>query len=563
MIEFSTGATVKELEAGFVTHPRAVFSPDSKWMAGMFSENWTDVWRTSDWERTAPLEVNGVVAAFSPSSERVAVGFLPKRLPGAIGTGPVTLVTFEPSGGGNVQWMQGGPEDYFVTATRGVAWSRDGAVLGSANNGLELHVFGAGFGLFPKRRLGGNGSTLSGHGMAFSPEGQELAIADELVELWNIGTGEGRRLAPVNSLYDYSMSMDGTQIAVADNSGPAQVFSLPTLSHFQALPADERTLLTVSFSPRTNVVVAGGKYTWFQRPTVLAWRVGTEDPQSELPGSDETTGLRFFADGNWVLALGFGSRVAKLTEALTFEEIVGFPSARHGDVSPDGSLVVLASLDGGAITVYERSTREAKWSTWANSNQVQVVRFSPDGTKVAAGGEASYTQPVQPMDSDITVYDSASGELIARLRGHLDEVSGLVFAPDSEHLISSSLDRTIRVWKISEEKLLRTLLNDPWGASRLQLTSGGNTLFYIRGDGNVMSLDVTGAFEAAPRLEVQTDNGIVLKWSAHGAIVLERSVKLGGGANWVEETNVISAGEGHFEFAVPAGGEAGFFRLRQ
>jgi WD40 repeat protein len=293
--------------------------------------------------------------------------------------------------------------------------------------------------------------------------------------------------------------------------------------------------------------------------------VGMEGLPSELPGSERTTGLKFSQDGNWVLALGDGSRVARLTDDLAFEEVRSFPSARSGDISADGSLVVLAnsSIISGEITMFERSTRNAKWSLWANSNNVQVVRFSPDGKKVAAAGGGSYDQPARPVDSDITVYDSASGELIARLRGHEREVSGLVFGADSEHLISSSHDGTIRVWQVSEKKLLRTLIHDRRGASHLQLASNGTALFYVQGDGNLMSLDLTGAFDAGPRLEVRAENGVALRWTAGSGTVLERSAVLGAGANWVEETNVISKGEGNFEFAVPAGGEAGFYRLRQ
>ena len=65
--------------------------------------------------------------------------------------------------------------------------------------------------------------------------------------------------------------------------------------------------------------------------------------------------------------------------------------------------------------------------------QVTDFSFSPDGTRLAAGG-----------DGRIWIYDVASGAQFAMLSGYTEKVRALAFAPDNSLLASGSEDNTLR-----------------------------------------------------------------------------------------------------------------------
>ena len=65
-----------------------------------------------------------------------------------------------------------------------------------------------------------------------------------------------------------------------------------------------------------------------------------------------------------------------------------------------------------------------------------ALAFSPDGTRLAGGCR----------DNTIRLFDVASREQVAELRGHTDYVHAVAWSQDGTRLVSGSGEFTVRIW---------------------------------------------------------------------------------------------------------------------
>lgn len=79
------------------------------------------------------------------------------------------------------------------------------------------------------------------------------------------------------------------------------------------------------------------------------------------------------------------------------------------------------------------------------------VRYSPDGRFIAAAS----------TDYTVKIWEISNGKLLHVLRGHKDWVRNVKFSPDSKLIVSSGggSDKTIRLWTVKNGRLLKTIKN--------------------------------------------------------------------------------------------------------
>ncbi len=71
--------------------------------------------------------------------------------------------------------------------------------------------------------------------------------------------------------------------------------------------------------------------------------------------------------------------------------------------------------------------------------------------------------------------------------GHSDRVANVVFTPDGATMVSSGMDSTIRVWRVADRALLRTLSGPTMGVSALAISPDGSILASGDGAGRVVA----------------------------------------------------------------------------
>lgn len=104
--------------------------------------------------------------------------------------------------------------------------------------------------------------------------------------------------------------------------------------------------------------------------------------------------------------------------------------------SPDGDWVATASSDGSA-RVWDAASGNPLLPPWDHGKPVRAVAISPDGKRVATAAAAT-----------AWIRRAATGEIIARLDGHRENINHLAFSPDSSLLATASGDHTARIWSV-------------------------------------------------------------------------------------------------------------------
>lgn len=199
-----------------------------------------------------------------------------------------------------------------------------------------------------------------------------------------------------------------------------------------------------------TLVAAGGRPGQFG--TIQVWDLATHARSLELRGhSDAILSAALAADAR-TLATASYDRVVKvwdLAEARELRTLKEHTDAVYAlDLSPDGTTLATAAGDR-TVKWWEVATGRRLVSLSDATAELYAVAFSSDGSRIVAGG----------VDRIIRVWRvaGASASLERTAFAHDAPVLRLITSPDGRLLISSSEDRTIKLWSVDTLEPIRTL----------------------------------------------------------------------------------------------------------
>lgn len=262
------------------------------------------------------------------------------------------------------------------------------------------------------------------------------------------------------------------------------------------------------------------------QPTYAAW-AGITAPLATITTTAQLNTVAVSPDGK-LLAAGGVDNVISIWDLATYTLVRELEqSLQQPDTvnklafSPDGTLLASA---GTNIHLWNMATgklaREFS-SADGHTALVETLAFAPSGALLASGS----------IDQTIKIWRVDDGAVLRTLSGHTTAVMGVAFSPDSRLLASGAFDNVgeqrdaqVRLWRVDDGTLIRTLDGPTRGVLSVAFSPNGATLAAGSWDNSAYLWRVADG-TGAGRLEGSTTNGIYdLAFSPDGT-----SLAIGGG----------------------------------
>jgi WD40 repeat protein len=472
------------------------FSPDSSTLAAASTDGTVRLWHVADPARAtpdgAPLHTPGTYpnsVAFSPDGRTLAAGTEAGtvwmwRLPAAGG----------PAAGGAPTPLAGMPLRGPAASVSGVAFSPDGRELAASSKDFKVWLWRvAADRAIPDGAL--TGATNWANTVAFSPDGRSLAAGTSVanVLVWNMSTRKLTATLPHPQPVT-SVAWDGAgRVVAAGADGTVSLWALPSM-----VLATGSAPTQLAYGPGGRTLAVGGV------GSVQLWDTVTHTllTSRSLPPTDYANATVFRPSGaggallavavsNGTVALLNGSTLAPVTAPFTV--ITGSGAAESVAFSPDGRLLATGADDGTVrlfdVTDPARPRQVAIVRGVGADSPIYTVAFAPDGKTIAA---ASLNNVVQLWR--VTGADGLAPEA-PDLGGMASYPIGLAFSPDGRTLAIGNADKHVYLWNMADPARPRSLgapLSGPtsnvWAVA---FSPDGKTLAGSANDGTVWLWSMT------------------------------------------------------------------------
>ena len=146
--------------------------------------------------------------------------------------------------------------------------------------------------------------------------------------------------------------------------------------------------------------------------------------------------------------------------------------------------------------------------TIKTNSPIYSVAFSHDGIHIVSGS----------LDKSVRVWDASTGAALQQLNGHTDSVYSVAFSHDGIHIVSGSFDNSVRVWDASTGAALQQLNGHTGSVNSVAFSHDGIYIVSGSSDASVRVWDVsTGA--ALQQLNGHTEAIRSVAFSHDGCIV--------------------------------------------
>ena len=282
----------------------------------------------------------------------------------------------------------------------------------------------------------------------FSSGGDSIVSAsvNGVIYVWNPENGEcvDTLEGHSSSIYSVSFSCDGKKIVSASGDKTVRIWDAKTGFCVDTLVHSKYVQFASFSTDGSRIVSASGD------KTVCIWDASTGVCLDTLTGhTSEVNSASFSPDGSRIVSAASDNtiRIWDASTGVCLDTLTGHTSVVNSAFfSPDGRQIVSASNDG-TVRIWSTTgvcldTLTGQWGT------AQYASFSSNNKRI-----------VFVSGDDVRVWNRDGYKIF---KGHTESVYSVCFSPDGNKIVSASLDGSLRIWDISEEKDLKKFDYTSW-----------------------------------------------------------------------------------------------------
>jgi WD40 repeat protein len=320
--------------------------------------------------------------------------------------------------------------------------------------------------------------------ISFSKDGTRIAsaAADKTARMWNLADAKFPEVARVDHAVDISavaVSDDNTRLITAAADNVIRIWPLPLAEGQAAIEAKGHSgAITALRASGTTVISASAD------ATVRVWNVADGAAVRSISHGAAVSGVAVSADGTLVASGGADNSV-KLwngADGAAVATLAGHPSAvLQLEFSGDG--LRLASTSAEGIGLWDVPGKRKLESLAIGQFKLQGVALA-GGNLLAAAADGAILRITPHI---LQVFD-----------GHTGAVEGIAISPDGQQLVSSGVDKTVRLWDAATGKAIRSFTGPQDVVTALAISSDAARLVASSADKNIYSWPLAAAAAEVP-----------------------------------------------------------------
>ncbi len=478
------------------------FSPDGRYVATGSVDHTIKIWEAATGRelRTLAGHTGAVKAvAFSPDARLLASGGNDGR-----------IKFWELASGRESASLAGHMQSVTAQSVTALAFSPDGRSLASAGADFSVKLWD----VASQREA----RTYTGHfglvtALAFSPDGNWLASGarDKTVRLWSLLNASSTRqpLEHTGEVKSLKFSPDGKTLAVAGHDAKVQLWTWPKMQRVKKPLVHLSGVLAVGFSRDGAKLL-----TCAEDRSIRIFNAATLLELSTLPDNSseiEKYEIAVFSPNGDSLAAGIGLPTINLrrTDGGGRRLLENHNNPIYSlTLSLDGRWLATGNQDM-TVTLWDLASGRVVANLPGNTGSITTVAFSPDSLQLAAGSKGGM----------ILLWDIAAVREQRRWTAHPEGVNSLLFSSSGKQLISSGVDSVVRVWEVETGKEALAMAGHTKEVRALSAGADGKQ-FASAGADQTVRLWAAGSSQPAQTLTGHTGNVFAVAMSADGRTVV-------------------------------------------
>lgn len=312
-------------------------------------------------------------------------------------------------------------------------------------------------------------SILQGHtnwiqSVVYSPDSKILASGsfDRTVRLWDVNTGACLKtlIGHTHGVYSVAFGQDGKILASGGDDATVKIWDVSTGECLRTLFGHSDELRSVVFNQDGRILISGSK-----DRTIRLWEIQTGQCFKTLVGHENWIWAIAFNPTDQVIASGGEDRTIRLWSLITGQCLRVFqgytntifsiafvpPSSSTESLSPntaDPPDLLASGYFDQVVRLW--NIRDGQYISFqGHTDAIRAVALSPDSKLLASGGGSA--------DPTIKLWNIRDGQCHRNLSGHTNEIWSVAFSLDGQMLASGSTDHTIRLWSTLTGQCLKVL----------------------------------------------------------------------------------------------------------